>query len=129
MTKTQVENAPRRLTDALQEQKSGILGWVGDRVAESGLVLNMPEVWEYKKEEEMKGFDPCVLFNKQMGVLMKEKQGGYAIALHQLMSKLLSAHQNVLDCVKGLRDQRDKLIQEILAKTAGPVLQSLSQTF
>ena len=40
---------------ALLEQKSGILGQVGDRVAESG------------------GFDPCLLLNEQMGVLMEEK--------------------------------------------------------
>ena len=42
-----------------------------------------------------------------MGALIEEKQG-WAAALDQLMSELLSEHQNVLDYVKGLRDQCDE---------------------
>ena len=34
-----------------------------------------------------------------------------------------------MDCIKGLRDQRDVLNQEMQAKTAGPALQSLKETF
>ena len=49
----------------------------------------------------MKGFDPYLLLNVEMGVLVEENQG-YATALNQLMSELLSEHQD-------LRDQRDKL--------------------
>ena len=43
--------------DALREQKFGTLGQVGDRVSESGLELDKPEVSNYvtKAEEEMKG--------------------------------------------------------------------------
>ena len=72
----------------MREQKSGILDQLRDRVAESGLELNKPDVSEHnKKEEEMKGFDPCLLVKEQMGVQMER------------------------------------------AKTAGPVLQSLKETF
>ena len=40
-----------------REQKSGIVGQVGDRVAETDPQRNKPEVSEYfKKEEEMNGF-------------------------------------------------------------------------
>ena len=53
--------------------------------------------------------------NEQMGVLREEKQGCTA-ALNQLLSDLLSEHQNVLDRVKGLRDQRDKMNQEDSSK-------------
>ena len=96
--------------DALREKKSWIMGQVGDRVAESG------------------GFDPCLLSNIQTGVLMEEKQG-YATALKQLMSELLSEHRNVLDYVKGLQEQRVNSNQEIRAKTVWQVLLSLKETF
>ena len=66
----------------------------------------------------MKWFDPCLLLNEQLVVLMVQKQG-YTAALDQLTSELLSEHQNVLDCVKGLRDQRDELNQEIRARQQG----------
>ena len=47
-------NVPRRLTHRGSRNQE-----VGDRVAESDLGCNKPEVSEYnKKEEEMKGFDP-----------------------------------------------------------------------
>ena len=61
---------------ALRKQKAGILGQVRDRVAESplkerkthgeiaDLERNKPEVSEYKKEEEMKGFHPCLLLKR-----------------------------------------------------------------
>ena len=55
--------------DALREQKTWILGQVGDRVADSGFERNKPEVSECnKKEEEMKGFDPCLLLNEHRWV-------------------------------------------------------------
>ena len=81
--------------DALREQNSGILGRVGDRVAEGPLeegkklmaeatVLerNKPQVSEYnKKEDEMKVSDPCLSLwsvtkiNEQMVVLEEEQKG------------------------------------------------------
>ena len=54
---------------------------------------------------------------------MEEKQG-YAAALDQLTSELLSERQNVMGFIKGLRDQRDESCQVIQAKTVAPVLQS-----
>ena len=36
---------------------------------------------------------------------------------------------SVLDYVKGHQEQRDKLSQEVRAKTAGPVLESLEENF
>ena len=78
----------------MREQKSGIFGQIGDRFADCGLELNKPEVSEYKQEEEMEGFDPCLLLNEHMGVLMEALQGD-AAALDQLTSELLSEHQNV----------------------------------
>ena len=59
---------------ALQEQKSGIWGQVGGRVAESG------------------GFDPCLLVNDEIGVLMEEKKGCAAVFEH-----LMSERRNVLE--------------------------------
>ena len=50
---------------------------------------------------------------------------GHATALDQLRSE----RGNVMDCIKGLRDQRDELNQEVQAKTAGPAIQSLRETF
>ena len=49
----------------------------------------------------------------------------YAAAFDQLMSQLL----NFMCKIDGLRDQRDELIQELQAKTAVPVFQSLKETF
>ena len=72
--------------------------------------------------------DLCLLFDTQMGVQEEEKQG-YSDAVDQLISELLSEHQNVLDYATGLQEQRDKLNQEIRAETAGPVLQSVTETF
>ena len=42
---------------------------------------------------------------------------------------LMSERRNVTGYIKGLVDQRDELKQEIRAKTAGPVLQSLKEIF
>ena len=50
--------------DALRQQKSGILGQVGDRVAESDLERTEPDVSEYNKKGEVKGFDPCLLLQE-----------------------------------------------------------------
>ena len=91
-------------------------------MAETGDVeRNKLEVSQYSK----KGFHPglskderwCATnINEQVGVLMEE-QKGYASA------------SRFMDYIKGLRDRRDDLNQEIRAKTAGPVLQSLKETF
>ena len=62
--------------------------------------------------------------NEQMCALMEE-QRCYATAVDQLMSE----RGHVMDNIKELRDQRDALNQEIHAKTARPVLQSLKGTF
>ena len=41
----------------------------------------------------------------------------HAVILYfYMMSELLSEHQNVLVCVKGLQEQRDKLNQEVSSK-------------
>ena len=90
--------------DALRDMKSGILGQVGDQ-----------------------GYDPCLFLDTHIGVLMKEKQG-YSDAVDGLISVLPFEHENVLGCVKELQEQRNQLNQEIRAKTAGPVLQSLKET-
>ena len=50
---------------------------------------------------------------------------GYFDAFGQLMSE----RRNVTGYIEGLRDQRDELNQEIRAKTAGPVLQSMQEAF
>ena len=50
-------------------------------------------------------------------------------AFDELTSELLSGHQNVLDFVKGLQEQREQLNQETRAQRAGPLLQSLKKTF
>ena len=76
-------NVPRRLAHC-GEQRSGILGQVTDRVAESPLTegkkfmeiadleCNKPEVSEYnKKEEEMKGFGPCLLLKDEWWCLTR----------------------------------------------------------
>ena len=86
------------------------------------------EVSEYNK----KGLVPCISkgewwcvtnINEQMGVLM-EKKNGHAAVFDQLMCE----SRNVMDFIKGLRDQRDELNQEIQAKTAVPALQSVTGT-
>ena len=56
------------------------------------------------------------LFDRTDGVVMEEKEA----AFDQLTSEMLSGHQNVLDNVKGLQEQRDTLNQEMRAKTAVP---------
>ena len=61
---------------------------------------------------------------EQIGVLLVENKGD-ATALDQHMSE----RGNVMDYIKGLRDQRDELNQDIQAKTAGPALQSLKESF
>ena len=91
---------------------------------------------EHKKQSlrdrgARKGFDPglsnewwCVTnINEQMGLM--EEKNSYATDLDQLMSE----RGNVMDYIKGLRDQRDELNQEIRATAGGPVLQSLTETF
>ena len=40
---------------------------------------------------------------------------------------MISEGREVTDYIKGLRDQRDELNQEIRVKTAGPVLHSLEE--
>ena len=55
---------------------------------------------------------------------MEEKKS-YSAALDQLMSE----RRNVTGYIKGLVDQRNKLNHGIRLKTAGPVLQSLKETF
>ena len=49
--------------------------------------------------------------NEQNGVLMEEKKG-YSDVCDQLMSE----RRNVMDCIKGLRDQRDEFSQEVSSK-------------
>ena len=65
--------------DALQEQKSGILGQVGDGVGEG---REMPKVSEYNKEEEMMNrFDPSLSLEDQstnINALLKEEKKGYS---------------------------------------------------
>ena len=68
-------------------QKSRILGQIEDHVAEGG------------------GFDPCLLLNDQIDVLMEEKTG-HAAALENLMSEC----QKVSDNVKGLFELRTQLV-------------------
>ena len=99
-------NVPRRLTHRGSRKIRGVLDKGGDRVAESG------------------GFDSCLFLNEQMGVVMEEKKD-FAAAFHHLTSE----RRNVTGYIKGLVDQPDELNQEIQAKTAGPVLQSLKETF
>ena len=78
--------------DALRVQISRIWDQVGDRVAESGR------------------FDPCLLLNKQLGVLIEEKKG-YSAALDRLMSE----HQRTfLNHVKGLNLNGYKIFIENL---------------
>ena len=50
-----------------------------------------------------------------MGVLMEEKQG-YTAAFDRVTFELLSGHQSLLEYVKGLQEQRDKLNQKIRSK-------------
>ena len=50
-------------------------------------------------------------------------------AVDKLISELLSEHQNILDYVQDLQEQRGEWKHGIRAKTAGPVLQSLKETF
>ena len=90
------------------------------------LERNKPEVSEYNKKGCLSKDEWwCVTkINEQIGVLMQEKQG-YATALGQWMSD----HGNVTDHIKGLRDQRYEVNQEIRAKAAGPMLQSLKETY
>ena len=45
------------------------------------------------------------LFQQTDGVLMEERWGA-SDAAGQMMSELLSEHQNVLDCVKGLQEHK-----------------------
>ena len=80
--RTQVDEMSKKM-NALRVQKSRNSDQVGDRVAESG------------------GFDPCLLLNTQIGVLMDEKKGKTAA-----LDRLMSERQNVLDYVKGLQEQR-----------------------
>ena len=80
------------------------------------------EVSECKKEENMKGFDPCLFLNtgcwnvtkinEQIGVLMEEK--GYSAAFDQVLSE----SRNVTGSFKELCDQRDERNQEIQTRIA-----------
>ena len=116
--------------NALRDQRSGILGQVRDRVRGcplhvgkklmteiDDLECNRPEVSEYNR----KGFDPVLSW----GCVTNINEEMCATAVDQLMSE----RGNVMDNIKGLRDQRDALNQEIHAKTIRPVLQSLKGTF
>ena len=59
-------NVPRRLTHCGSRNQGS---WDRSEIAlrrVSGFERNKPEVSEYKKEEEMEGFDPFLFLNKQM---------------------------------------------------------------
>ena len=90
------------------------------------LECNKPKVSEYNK----KGFDPGLSWRvrdqyQRADVCSDGGTEGYATAVDQLMSE----RGNVMDNIKGLRDQRDALDQGIHAKTPRPVLRSLKGTF
>ena len=61
----------------------------------------------------MEGFDPCLLLNEPMDLLMEEKQVETAV-----FGQLISACQNVLNYVKELFDQRDELNLQVQARIA-----------
>ena len=80
----------RALSKRERERKKKLMAEIAE------LQRDKPEVSEYnKKEEEMKGFDPCFSkdewwyvtnINEQMGAVMEEKKGN-AAAFDQLMSE------------------------------------------